>query len=181
MLWRIFVFTSSEEYFGSNLVWSSFLLKRCSKWMLVLRPWNHHLCLPYERTQSKHRPGNLGHTHFSCFPIVIYRQFVQIGKRTPLNSRILFNWVFAFFGAVRLRFWSLAPRFSCHRVYSISNEESEEELLPHSFCFLCPFLDRSVESACCYEKPVRAPGADKVVIIGVINVGFAIDSTAMIP
>ena len=58
---------------------------------------------------------------------------------------------------------------------------AEEEVLPHSFGFLFPFLDRPVESACCYGKPVRVLGADEVVIIGVINVGFAIDSTGMIP
>ena len=85
------------------------------------------------------------------------------------------------FGSFWPRLRSLAPRSSCYRVYSLSNEESEEERLPHSFEFLCPFLDRSVESAYCYGKPVRAPGADEVVIIGVINVGFAIDSTGMIP
>ena len=88
---------------------------------------------------------------------------------------------FRIFGGCRLRLRSLAPIFSCHRVYSLSNEESEEEVLSHSFGFLCPFLDRSVESACCYVKPVRAPGPDEVVIIGVLNVGFTIDSTGMIP
>ena len=125
----------------------------------------------YSKPTSAWQSG--AYTHFSCFTIVIYRQFVQIGKWTPPKSWILFNWVFAFLGG-GLRLRSLAPRFSCHRVYSLSNEESEEEVLPHSFDFLCPFLDRSVESACCYGKPIRAPGADEVIIIWVINVGFAV-------
>ena len=40
-----------------------------------------------------------------------------------------------------------------------------------------------MESTCCYGKSGRAPGAEEVVISGVINLGggFAIDSTGMIP
>ena len=66
---------------------------------------------------------------------------------------------------------------SCHSLYA---DEFKQELMPFSSTFLCPFLDRSLKSACCFGKPVRAPEADDVVIIGIINVrgrGFAMDDT----
>ena len=74
--------------FQSGLI--VFLAEALLQMNAFLRPWNHHLC---ERTQSQHRPAIWGlHTFFS-FPIVIYRQIVQIGKWTPPKSWILSNWV----------------------------------------------------------------------------------------
>ena len=100
MPWRFFVFTSSTECFGCNLVWSSSLLKRCSKWMLfkALESSSVFTMRAYSKPTSAWQSG--AYTHFSWFPIVIYRQFVQIGKWAPPKRWILFNWVFKFVAAV---------------------------------------------------------------------------------
>ena len=91
----------------------------------------------YSKPTSAWQSG--AYTYFSCFSI-------QIGKRTPPKSWILFNWVFAFLGAVGFGSSPL-HRYFLAIGYILSPMRSLKK--NNSFGFLCPLLGQSVESACC--------------------------------